>query len=74
MNTQQTPHQQVTIERLVAGGDALGRLDDGRVVFVPGALPGEVVDIAITQSKKDFARASVQHVVTASPHRVAPPC
>jgi len=74
MNTQQTPHQQVTIERLVAGGDALGRLDDGRVVFVPGALPGEVVDIAITQSKKDFARASVQHVVTASLHRVAPPC
>lgn len=74
MNTQQTPNQQITLERLVAGGDALGRLADGRVVFVPGALPGEVVEIAITQSKKDFARAVVSRIVTPSLHRVAPPC
>lgn len=66
--------QRVTIERLVAGGDALAHLDDGRVVFVDGALPGEVADVEITQSKKDFARATLTHVVTPSPHRVSPPC
>lgn len=27
-------------EKLVAGGDALARLDDGRVAFVEGAIPG----------------------------------
>ena len=49
-------NEQVRFERLVAGGDALGHLADGRVVFVPGALPGELVDVQITQAKKDFAR------------------
>ena len=43
--------EQVRIERLVAGGDSLGRLADGRVVFVPGALAGELVDVQITHSK-----------------------
>ncbi|MHB1130327.1 MAG: class I SAM-dependent RNA methyltransferase [Ilumatobacteraceae bacterium] len=66
--------QQVRIERLVAGGDALGRLSDGRVVFVPGALPDEVVDIEITHTKTDFARGKLLQVVTESPHRIAPPC
>ena len=61
-------------ERLVAGGDALGHLADGRVVFVPGALPGELVDVQITQAKKDFARGTVASVVEPSPHRVVPPC
>ena len=61
-------------ERLVAGGDALGHLADGRVVFVPGALPGELVDVQITQAKKDFARGTVASIIELSTHRVAPPC
>ena len=65
---------QVRIERLVAGGDALGRLGDGRVVFVPGALPDEIVDIEITHTKADFARAVLLQIVTESPNRIAPPC
>jgi len=64
----------VRFERLVAGGDALGHLADGRVIFVPGALPGELVDVQITQAKKDFARGTVASIVEPSEHRVAPPC
>ena len=67
-------NEQVRFERLVAGGDALGHLADGRVVFVPGALPGELVDVQITQAKKDFARGTVASIVEPSAHRVAPPC
>ena len=67
-------NEQVRFERLVAGGDALGHLADGRVVFVPGALPGELVDVQITQAKKDFARGTVASIVEPSQHRVAPPC
>ena len=67
-------NEQVRFERLVAGGDALGHLADGRVVFVPGALPGELVDVQITQAKKDFARGTVASIVEPSPHRVVPPC
>jgi 23S rRNA (uracil1939-C5)-methyltransferase len=44
------------------------------VVFVPGALPGELVDVQITQAKKDFARGTVASIIEPSAHRVAPPC
>ncbi|MDA0298059.1 MAG: TRAM domain-containing protein [Actinobacteria bacterium] len=67
-------NEQVRFERLVAGGDALGHLADGRVVFVPGALPGELVDVQITQAKKDFARGTVASIIEPSTHRVVPPC
>lgn len=59
---------------MVAGGDALARDADGRVVFVSGALPGERVRAAIVQSKKDFARAKVVDVLEASVWRVDAPC
>jgi 23S rRNA (uracil1939-C5)-methyltransferase len=44
------------------------------VVFVPGALPGELVDVQITQAKKDFARGTVASIIEPSEHRVVPPC
>jgi len=62
------------IERLVAGGDGLARMADGRVVFVEGGLPGELVELEVIESKKDFARGITQRIIEASPDRVAEPC
>lgn len=59
---------------VVAGGDALARDADGRVVFVRGALPGERVRAEVTDRRRDYARAVVTEVLAASPHRVDPPC
>ncbi len=67
-------HMDVVAEHLVAGGDAIGHLPSGKVVFISGALPGETVRIALTNTRKDFARAVVEDVIEASPHRVSPPC
>lgn len=67
----------VAVERLVAGGDGLGRVDDGRIVFVRGALPGEIVEATIVTAKRDFLRAelrSVDDVDDVSPDRVLPSC
>ena len=61
-------------DRFAAGGEAIARDADGRVVFVNGALPGERVRVEITDHKRDWARARVVEVVDASPHRVQPPC
>ncbi len=66
--------QRLVIERVVAGGDGLARASDGRVVFVPGALPGETVDVDIVQSKRDFARGRLIEVIDASPRRTVAPC
>ncbi|HVM07485.1 MAG TPA: TRAM domain-containing protein [Acidimicrobiales bacterium] len=59
---------------IVPGGAALARDDDGRVVFVEGALPGERVVAEVVEERKDFRRAVTIDVVDASPERVAPPC
>jgi 23S rRNA (uracil1939-C5)-methyltransferase len=61
-------------ERLVAGGDALAREPSGRVVFVEGALPGEVVGARVTAEWRDYARAVVADVIEPSPARTQPPC
>ncbi len=65
---------QLIPDRLVAGGDAMARDAEGRVVFVEGALPGEVVEVEIDTSKKDFARAHLVEIVERSPLRDAPSC
>ena len=42
----------ITIETLVSGGNGLGRLPDGKAVFVPFVLPGEVVRVRVREEKK----------------------
>src|ERR1043165_2682433 len=62
------------LERFIYGGDAMGRLDDGRAVFVPFGLPGERVRIRLTEEKRGFARGELVEVLEASPHRIIPRC
>ena len=61
----------VYIAKNVYGGDGLGRLGDGRVVFVPGAWAGEQVRAEIVEEKKHFVKARLVEVVEASPERVS---
>jgi 23S rRNA (uracil1939-C5)-methyltransferase len=65
---------QVTMEKMVYGGDCLGRLPDGRAVFVPFVLPGEVIRIEITEDKKRYARGWPIELVEGSPDRITPRC
>ena len=60
----------VYIAKNVYGGDGLGRLGDGRVVFVPGAWVGEQVKAEIVEEKKHFVKARLVEVVEKSPDRV----
>jgi 23S rRNA (uracil1939-C5)-methyltransferase len=64
----------VELHDMAHGGEAVGRLEDGRAVFVAGGIPGETVEIRITREKKRWARAEVVSVIEASPDRVEPPC
>ena len=47
---------------------------EGRVVFVPGALPGERIEALIVKPQKNFAFGRLARVLEASPERVPPPC
>jgi len=59
---------------MAQGGEALGRDDKGRVVFVPYALAGEQVVVEIVAEKKGYARARLVEVIASSPARIAPRC
>jgi len=65
---------EVRFRGMAHGGEAVGDLPDGRVVFVGGVLPGETAEIRLTGGKKRWARGEVVRVVEASPDRVEPPC
>lgn len=56
------------------GGDTLGRLPDGRAVFVPFVLPGERARIRLVEDKRNFARGEVVELLQPSPDRITPRC
>ena len=60
----------IYIAKNVYGGDGLGRLGDGRVVFVPSAWAGENVRAEIVEEKRHYVKARLVEVVEASPDRV----
>ncbi len=66
--------EEVKIDNLAYGGDAIGRLADGRVVFVPYVIPGEVVRVKVAEDKAHHARAELVEVVKPSSHRLTPRC
>ena len=59
---------------MAAGGGCVARAEDGRVVFVRHALPGERVVAEVTAVTTSFLRADAVEVIDASADRVAPPC
>ncbi len=67
------PRVRVELTGVAHGGEAIGRVE-GRVVFVPYGLPGEVVVAEITQDKGDYARAEIVEIERPAPERTVPPC
>ncbi len=63
----------VTIEKLVYGGDGLGRID-GQVVLTPYVLPGERVSVETARVKAGLLRGSSPQVLEGSAHRIEPRC
>jgi len=63
-----------TEKYLAAGGDAIARAPDGRIIFVEGAAPDEEIRIEITRDNPRFLRARTVEIVVPSPDRAAPRC
>lgn len=63
----------VTILDLGVNGEGVAKVD-GAVVFVPFALPNEVVKIHIIHAKSHFYVGKIVEILTPSPARVTPPC
>jgi 23S rRNA (uracil1939-C5)-methyltransferase len=63
----------LTIDDLAYGGEGVGRAD-GYVVFVPGGLPGDRLQVRLVQARSRFGRGAIEAVIEPSPQRVEAPC
>jgi 23S rRNA (uracil1939-C5)-methyltransferase len=64
----------VTVEKLLYGGDALARRDDGKTVFIPYAVPGDRLLVGTCAEKKNYIRAEILEILKPGAGRVAPLC
>jgi 23S rRNA (uracil1939-C5)-methyltransferase len=65
---------ELTLTGLAYGGEALGRDEEGRMVFVPFALPDERVAVEIVDARKRWARARLVEVIEPAAQRIQPRC
>jgi tRNA/tmRNA/rRNA uracil-C5-methylase (TrmA/RlmC/RlmD family) len=65
---------ELTTRDVAHGGWCVARPEDGPVVFVRHALPGETVLARITEVTSHLARADAVDILTPSPDRIDPPC
>ena len=70
---QDTILENVLIESVAAEGKALARVD-GTVLFVPFAVPGDIVDVKVTKKKKNYMEGHILRIVKPSEHRLEPFC
>lgn len=68
------PNFDVIISTMTYGGEGLGRLEDGRAVFVPYVLPGERVRVRLVEDKPRYARGELLEVLQPSPARIEARC
>jgi len=70
-----TTRQSMTtvINDLDGTGQGVGRLN-GKALFISSALPGEQVEVEITEDKRTWARGKAKRILSASPERVVPEC
>jgi len=64
---------ELTIEKISSDGNGIARTGEG-VIFVSGALPGEIVEAEIVQRKRDFAVGRAKRIIQPNPKRVKPAC
>lgn len=74
MSRKSKPHiENVLIEAVAAEGNSLAHVD-GKVLFVPQTVPGDVVDVQVRKARKGYLEGYVTRLVTPSPHRLQPVC
>ncbi len=65
---------ELEVDRVATGGAGIARDTEGRIVFIDGGIPGDLVRASITRQRKQFANATVVEVLRPSADRVEAPC
>ncbi|MCH9610519.1 MAG: 23S rRNA (uracil(1939)-C(5))-methyltransferase RlmD [Chlamydiae bacterium] len=65
---------QSKIRTLNSSGEGIGQTDEGKTLFIDGALPGETVEYEIELEKKSYAKGTLLKIIEPTKERVHPPC
>ena len=65
---------ELVIDSIANGGEGIGRLPDGRAVFVPFTIPGEMVRVRVLDEKKGYVRGELVEVINPAGNRIQPRC
>ena len=65
---------QITIDSMSYGAAGVGRTTEGKVIFVPGAAPGDVLEVCLTKESSSYSEGAIQGIIEPSPHRITPAC
>src|SRR5258708_31447111 len=69
-----TQSRELVVGEMPYGSAALARTDEGQVVFVDDALPGERVRAEVSSRRRNYLQTRAVEILEAAPGRVPPPC
>ena len=72
MSKKPLPLINVTLDRIIGGGQSIGTLESGKKALLWGGLPGETVTAQVTRKKSSFVEGYVTEVEKASAERIEP--
>ena len=73
-NKKETIIENLTVQAVAAEGKSIAHTEEGQVVFIEYAVPGDVVDIRVTVKKKNYLEGRITRLVKPSPDRLEPFC
>jgi len=66
--------ENVLVESVAAEGKAIAHCEDGTVLFIEFAVPGDVVNVRVTKKKKNYMEGFITEIVKPSENRLEPFC
>jgi len=69
-----TELEEVKFEKNIFGGECIGKISDGRTVFTPFVLAGEIAKVRPYFNKKGYVKAELDSIILKSSTRIDPPC
>ena len=66
--------ENLTVQAVAAEGKSVAHTEEGQVVFIEYAVPGDIVDVRVTVKKKNYLEGRIVRIVKPSPDRLEPFC
>lgn len=63
----------VNVNKFDHFGRGIGKINE-KIIFIDKALPGEIVDVTITKTKKNFMEGNINKIISKSNDRIKPIC